>query len=104
MDPKAIPYDELYMRDVFGGRHGPVLWGYGRHARLVLATHIAPVFRSALHSQVHAHTPRSRGSGHSRCDLAPLTTSFGTVGQWERQHLAKADATSPEVVEWAPSV
>ena len=25
---------------------------------------------------------------HTRCDLAPLTTSFGTVGQWERQHLA----------------
>ena len=28
--------------------------------------------------------------GHPRCDLAPLTTSFGTVGQWERQHLAMA--------------
>ena len=39
--------------------------------------------------------------GHPRCDLAPLTTSFGTVGQWERQHLAMAATTSPEVVEWA---
>ena len=29
--------------------------------------------------------------GHPRCDLAPLTTSFGTVGQWERQHLAMAE-------------
>ena len=28
--------------------------------------------------------------GHTRCDLSPLTTSFGIVGQWERQHLAMA--------------
>ena len=24
--------------------------------------------------------------GHPSCDPAPLTTSFGTVGQWERRH------------------
>ena len=40
--------------------------------------------------------------GHTRCDLAPLTTSFGTVGQWERQHLAMA-ATCPEGEAWAAS-
>ena len=28
--------------------------------------------------------------GHPRCDLAPLTTSFGTVALRERQHLAMA--------------
>ena len=28
-----------------------------------------------------------------RCDLAPLTTSFGTVALRERQHLAMADTT-----------
>ena len=39
-----------------------------------------------------------------RCDLAPLTTSFGTVGRWERQHLAMAATTSPEVVVWAHPV
>ena len=40
--------------------------------------------------------------GHPRCDLAPLTTSFGTVGQWERQHLAMT-ATCPEGEAWAAS-
>ena len=29
---------------------------------------------------------RKSWGGLTRCDLAPLTTSFGTVGQWERQH------------------
>ena len=40
--------------------------------------------------------------GHPRCDLAPLTTSFGIVGQWERQHLAMT-ATCPEGEAWAAS-
>ena len=40
--------------------------------------------------------------GHPRCDLAPLTTSFGTVGQWECQHLAMT-ATCPEGEAWAAS-
>ena len=31
--------------------------------------------------------------GHSSCDPAPLTTSFGTVGQWERQHRATCLST-----------
>ena len=35
------------------------------------------------------YAQKSRG-GHPSCDLAPLTTSFGTVGQWERRHLAMA--------------
>ena len=39
---------------------------------------------------------------HTRCDPAPLTTSFGTVGQWERQHLAMT-ATCPEGEAWAAS-
>ena len=47
---------------------------------------------------------RKSWGGHPRCDLAPLTTSFGTVGQWERQHLAMAATSSPEVVGWAPPV
>ena len=55
-----------------------------------------------FHSQEHPHTPRSRGVGTLRCDPAPLTTSFGTVGQWERQHLAMA-ATCPEGEAWAAS-
>ena len=38
------------------------------------------------------------------CNLAPLTTSFGTVCQWERQHLAMVATTSPEVVGWAHPV
>ena len=47
--------------------------------------------------------------GHPRCDLAPLTTPpppppplLGTVGQWERQHLAMT-ATCPEGEAWAAS-
>ena len=31
--------------------------------------------------------------GHPSCDLAPLTTSFGTMGQWERRHRATAPTT-----------
>ena len=45
------------------------------------------------------YTQKSRG-GHPRCDLAPVTTSFGTVGQWERQHLAMS-VTCPEGEAWA---
>ena len=54
------------------------------------ATHIAPV--RTQHAPVTGTSTYARKSwgGHPRCDLAPLTTSFGTVGQWERQHLAMA--------------
>ena len=34
-----------------------------------------------------------RREGHSSCDLAPLTASFGTVGQWKRQHRATVPST-----------
>ena len=53
------------------------------------ATHIAPV--RTQHAPVRGTSTYARKSwgGHPRCDLA-LTTSFGTVGQWERQHLAMA--------------
>ena len=48
------------------------------------ATHIAPV--RTQHAPVTGTSTYARKSwgGHPRCDLAPLTTSFGTVGQWER--------------------
>ena len=74
------------------------------HLQRSTATHIVTHTRrvACYHSQVHLHTPRSRGVGPSRCDLAPLTTSFGTVGQWERQHLAMA-APCPEGEAWAAS-
>ena len=45
--------------------------------------------RTVLHVSLTGtptHTQKSWG-GHTRFDLAPLTTSFGTVGQWERQHV-----------------
>ena len=32
-------------------------------------------------------------SGHPSCAPAPLTTSFGTVGQWERRHRAMVERT-----------
>ena len=61
------------------------------------ATHIVTPAHSAacIHSQVHPHTPGSRGVGSPRCDLAPQSTSFGTVALRERQHLAMT-ATCPE--------
>ena len=66
------------------------------------ATHIAPVrTQHAPNTGTTTYAQKSWG-GHPRCDLAPLTTSFGTVGQWERQHLTMAATTSPEVVGWAP--
>ena len=55
-----------------------------------------------LHSKEHSQYAQKSWGGHPRCDLAPLTTSFGTVGQWERQHLAMA-ATCPEGEAWAAS-
>ena len=60
--------------------------------------------RTVLHvplTGTPTYTQKSWG-GHPRCDLAPLTTSFGTVGQWERQHVAMA-ATCPEGEAWAAS-
>ena len=72
------------------------LWGYGRHARLVLPLQrnshptIAPVrTQHATFTGTYTYALKSR-SGLPRCDLAPLTTSYGTVGQWERQHRATA--------------
>ena len=45
---------------------------------------------SLFHSQVHSPCAQKSWGGHPRCDLAPLTTSFGTVALRERQHLAMA--------------
>ena len=60
--------------------------------------------RTVLHVPLTATSTYAQKSwgGHPRCDLAPLTTSFGTVGQWERQHLAMT-ATCPEGEAWAAS-
>ena len=52
------------------------------------ATHIALVrTQHGPNTGTTTYAQKSWG-GHTRCDLAPLTTSLGTVGQWERQHLA----------------
>ena len=48
--------------------------------------------RTVLHfplTGTHTYTQKSWG-GHPRCDLAPQSTSFGTVALRERQHLAMA--------------
>ena len=78
-----------------------------------------PIHRQPFHRHPHLHAhalcsmspltgtstyARKSWGGHSRCDLAPLTTSFRTVGQWERQHLAMAATSSLDVVGWAPPV
>ena len=54
----------------------------------------ANVQHCSTHRNTHTYAQKSWG-GHPRCDLAPLTTSFGTVGQWERQHLAMAGSVHP---------
>ena len=65
-------------------------------------------FEVTLHFSVGTHRDSNEPHLHValmngfRCDLAPLTTSFGTVGQWERQHLAMA-ATCLEGEAWAAS-
>ena len=69
------------------------LWGYGRHWSChcnATATHIALVRTPHATFTGTSTYDQKSWSGHTRCDLAPLTTSFGTVGQWERQHLAMA--------------
>ena len=58
------------------------------HLQRSTVTHINTHCAVLFHSQEHPHTPRSRNIGTPRCDRAPLTSSFGTVGQWERQHRA----------------
>ena len=54
------------------------------------ATNIAPV--RTQHAPVTGTSTYARKSwgGHPRCDLAPQSTSFGTVALRERQHLAMA--------------
>ena len=64
-----------------------------------------PCTRIVLHVPLTGTTStyaQKSWGGHPRCDLAPLTTSFETVGQWERQHLAMT-ATCPEGMAWAAS-
>ena len=41
--------------------------------------------------------------GHPSCAPAPLTTSFGTVGQWERRHRAMVERTKGAATQ-KPSV
>ena len=43
-----------------------------------------------LQSQEHSPYALKSWGGHTRCDLAPQSTSFGTVALRERQHLAMA--------------
>ena len=43
----------------------------------------------SIHSQSYPPAQKSRG-GHPSCDPAQLTTSSGTVGQWEHRHRAMA--------------
>ena len=44
-------------------------------------THYTCDMQHAPNTGTPTYAQKSRG-GHPRCDLAPLTTSFGTVGQW----------------------
>ena len=51
---------------------------------------VAPVIpQRATLTGTSTYAQKSRG-GHPSCDPAPLTTSSGTVGQWERRHRATA--------------
>ena len=68
---------------------------FHRHPHCTCVTQRAPNTGTSTYA-------RKSWGGHPRCDLAPLTTSFGTVGQWERQHLAMT-ATCPEGEAWAAS-
>ena len=101
VDPKAIPNDDLYVRDVFGGRHRPVCGDMGGMPGWFLPLqrnshpHCTCGMQHATFTGTSTYAQKS-WCGHPRCDLAPLTTSFGTVGQWERQHLAMAATSSPE--------
>ena len=61
--------------------------------------------RSQL-TAIRPPTPRNCGVGTPSCDPAPQTTSFGTVGQWERRQQAmvpstRASTLGPGVAGWA---
>ena len=74
------------------------------HLQPSTATHIVThTRRAACSTHRYTYALKSWG-GLPRCDLAPQSTSFGTVALRERQHLAMAAASSPEVVGWAPPV
>ena len=51
----------------------------------------APVPQGRLRNQ--RNVAQKPWGGPPSCDLAPLTTSFGTVGQWERRHRAMVERT-----------
>ena len=97
----ARAHCRLPREPVCGGMAGMPGWSCHFNAT---ATHIAPVRTQHAPNTGTTTYAQKSWDGHPRCDLAPLTTSFGTVGQWERQHLAMAATTSPEVVGWAPPV
>ena len=61
------------------------LSSFHRHPHL-----LAHALCCMLQSQEHSPYALKSWGGHPRCDLAPLTTSFGTVALRERQHLAMA--------------
>ena len=103
----------LWMR-VWRGTHGGLWYSLREEARFGARVYHTtcnlpppptfPYTRIVLHVPLTGTPTYARKSwgGHPRCDLAPLTTSFGTVGQWERQHLAMT-ATCLEGEAWAAS-
>ena len=68
---------------------------FHRHPHCTCVTQRAPNTGTSTYA-------RKSWGGLPRCDLAPQSTSFGTVALRERQHLAMA-ATCPEGEAWAAS-
>ena len=68
---------------------------FHRHPHCTCVTQHAPNTGTSTYA-------RKSWGGQTRCDLAPQSTSFGTVALRERQHLAMT-ATCPEGEAWAAS-
>ena len=68
---------------------------FHRHPHCTCVTQRAPYTGTSTYA-------RKSWGGLPRCDLAPQSTSFGTVALRERQHLAMT-ATCPEGEAWAAS-
>ena len=68
---------------------------FHRHPHCTCVTQRAPNTGTSTYA-------RKSWGGLPRCDLAPQSTSFGTVALRERQHLAMT-ATCPEGEAWAAS-
>ena len=74
------------------------------------ATHIAPVLCSTLHSQVHPHTPRSRGVGtpgviwHRKVPPSGLwLCGNASTWQWRARDNSTLHATPPRTVQHVPT-